>query len=85
MRAGGCLATIVDTAMGSALWSDTDKGERPVTIDLHVSYLAPGGPGVLTATAKLRKHGKRITIVEAEVVQDDDVIALANGTFTTIG
>ena len=50
-----------------------------------ISYLAPGGPGPLTATAQLRKHGKRITLVEAEVEQDGDVIALASGTFTTVG
>jgi acyl-coenzyme A thioesterase PaaI-like protein len=35
----------------------------------------------------VRKGGERITIVEAEVVQEDDgeVIALATGTYTPVG
>ncbi len=85
---GGALATLVDSAMGMALRTTTNEDEVPVTIDLNVSYLSPGRTGTLTATAQLRKRGKRITIVEAEVVQEgddgDDVVVLATGTFTTV-
>jgi acyl-coenzyme A thioesterase PaaI-like protein len=46
-----------------------------------------GKVGTLTSTAHVRKGGERITIVEAEVVQeeDDEVIALATGTYTPVG
>jgi acyl-coenzyme A thioesterase PaaI-like protein len=33
----------------------------------------------------VRKGGERITIVEAEVVQEDEVTALATGTYTPVG
>lgn len=76
---GGVLATMIDVAMGTAIAAD--GGEAPVTVSLTVTYLEPGRPGRLEATARLRKHGKRLTIVEAEVVQDGGVVADALATF----
>ncbi len=84
---GGVLATLVDTAMGAAVFSDGDDDAdgRPATIELKVSYLEPGGVGRLLCTARVRKSGRRITIVEAEVEDaDGETIALATGTFTSV-
>jgi len=52
-----------------------------------VNYMEPGKPGTLVSTAQIRKGGKRITIVEAEVSQEDsdEVVALATGTYTLVG
>ena len=49
--------------------------------------MTPGKPGAIVSTAKVRKGGKRVTVVEAEVVQEDDeeVVALATGTYTVVG
>jgi uncharacterized protein (TIGR00369 family) len=80
---GGAIATLVDTAMGAAVSAGAD-GERPVTVEMKVSYLEPAGPGLLTATAKVRRRGSRLTIMEAEVEQDGDVVAFATATFTTV-
>jgi uncharacterized protein (TIGR00369 family) len=76
---GGVLATMIDVAMGTAV--TTAGGESPVTVSLTVTYLEPGRPGRLEARAKVRKRGKRLTVVEAEVVQDGDVVADALATF----
>jgi uncharacterized protein (TIGR00369 family) len=76
---GGVLATMIDVAMGTAVQSS--GGEAPVTVSLTVTYLEPGRPGRLEATARVRKRGKRLTVVEAEVVQDGDVVADALATF----
>ena len=78
---GGAIATLVDVAMGGAVASA--GAEAPVTIEMKVTYLEPGRPGELLAVAKVRKRGKRITIVEAEVTQDGDLVALALATFTS--
>lgn len=81
---GGAIATLVDTAMGMAV-AATAPGEpdaAPVTIEMKVTYLRPADAGRLTATGVVRKRGKRITVVEAEVTQDDDLVALALATFT---
>ena len=77
---GGVLATMLDVAMGTAV--ATAGGDSPVTVSLTVTYLEPGKPGKLEATARVRKRGKRLILVEAEVVQDGDVVADALATFS---
>src|ERR687895_2949815 len=84
---GGVISTLIDASMAEALNTLTEEGEQPFTIQITVNYMKPGKPGTLTSTAEVRKGGERITIVEAEVVQEDDgeVIALATGTYTPVG
>ena len=84
---GGVISTLIDVSMAEALKPMTDEGERPVTIEIKVNYLEPGEPGTLSCSAKVRKGGKRITIVEAEVTQreSNEVVALATGTYTRVG
>ncbi len=84
---GGVISTIIDAAMAEALNTITGEDEQPFTIQITVNYMKPGKPGALTSTAQVRKGGERITIVEAEVVQEDDeeVVALATGTYTPVG
>jgi uncharacterized protein (TIGR00369 family) len=85
---GGVISTLIDAAMAEALNTITEEGEQPFTIQITVNYMKPGKPGTLTSTAEVRKGGERITIVEAEVVQEEDdeeVVALATGTYTPVG
>ena len=83
---GGAVATLIDTAMGAAVFSEFDGEQAPVTIEMKVTYLEPAPVGRLTATAQVRRAGKRITIVETEVVgEDDEMVAHGIGTFTTVG
>ncbi len=84
---GGAISTLIDAAMAEALNTMIKEGEQPFTIQITVNYMKPGKPGRLTSTAQVRKGGERITIVEAEVMQEDEdeVIALATGTYTPAG
>jgi uncharacterized protein (TIGR00369 family) len=84
---GGVISTLIDVSMAEALNTITEEGEQPFTIQITVNYMKPGKPGALTSVAQVRKGGERITIVEAEVVQegDEEVIALATGTYTPVG
>ena len=83
---GGVISTLIDVSMAEALNTMTEEEEQPFTIQITVNYMRPGKPGTLTSTAEVRKGGERITIVEAEVVQEEDeVIALATGTYTPVG
>ena len=71
--------------MAEALNTRTEEDEQPFTIQITVN-MTPGKPETLASTAEVRKGGERITIVEAEVVQEEDeVIALATGTYTPVG
>lgn len=82
---GGAVATLVDTAMGAAVYSKFDGEQAPVTIEMKVTYLEPASIGRLTAKAEVRRAGKRITIVETEVLSEDGVmVAHGIGTFTTV-
>jgi len=76
---GGLLATMLDVAMGNA--AAEGGGEHPVTVALSITYLEPGQRGRLSATARVRKRGKRLIVVEGEVQQDGDVLADALATF----
>ena len=80
---GGVLATMLDAAMGTAVTAD--GRELPVTVSLTVTYLEPGRPGRLEATARVRKAGKRLLVVEGEVSQDGAVVADALATFAVKG
>lgn len=84
---GGVISTLIDASMAEALNTMIEEGEQPFTIQITVNYMKPGKPGALASTAQVRKGGERITIVEAEVVQEDEdeVIALATGTYTPVG
>ena len=81
---GGVLATLVDTAMGHAVASSTGEGELPATSQLTVTYLRPGKPGTLVATAAVRKRGENLTICEAEVEQDGEPLVHALATFALL-
>lgn len=83
---GGAIATLADCAMGSALASTLDEGEQPLTVEAKVNYLEPGELGTIVAEARVRRKGKRFTVLEAEVVQQEsgDHIAYATATFTIL-
>ena len=81
---GGVLATLVDTAMGTAVRSAIDDGDVPATSQLTVTYLRPGRPGTLEVTARVRTRGEHLTVCEAEVEQDGRSVAHAVATFALL-
>jgi uncharacterized protein (TIGR00369 family) len=81
---GGVLATLVDTAMGTAVRSATDDGDVPATSQLTVTYLRPGKPGPLEVTARLRTKGEHLTVCEADVEQDGRSLVHAVATFALL-
>jgi uncharacterized protein (TIGR00369 family) len=81
---GGVLATLVDAAMGLAVRSATGDEEIPATSQLSVTYLSPGKPGRLVATAEVRKRGKHLTICEAGVEQDGETLVHSIATFALV-
>jgi uncharacterized protein (TIGR00369 family) len=81
---GGVLATLVDTAMGSAVRSSTGERDVPATSQLTVTYLRPAGPGALLVTAAVRKQGEHLTVCEADVEQDGRALVHAVATFAVL-
>lgn len=83
---GGAIATLADCAMGSALASTLGDGEQPVTVEAKVNYLEPGGEGTLVAEARVRRKGRRFTVLETEVTQQEtgEHVAYSTATFTIL-
>ncbi len=80
---GGVLASLADMVMASAVAAAGDEAERAVTVSLTMTYLRPAQPGRLTAHAELGTRGEHLSIVEADVVQEESgkTVAHAVGTF----
>jgi uncharacterized protein (TIGR00369 family) len=73
--------------MGAAVRSSLDEDVSAVTVSMTVSYLDPAQKGdELTATASVRKQGKKILIAEADVLRSSDAVAVAHAvaTFTAV-
>lgn len=76
---GGVLYTLADVAGGNAAAS---YGEWIATLDADFHYLRPGlNPTSLMAEAVELKHGKRISVYDVKV-SDQNGTVLAAGTFT---
>jgi acyl-CoA thioesterase len=82
---GGVMFVLVDTAMGAAAMSVVGEGNRCATLDIHTRYLSPCFGGRVTATATVRKPGRRVVHLDATVVGDDGrEYTAATGVFAVI-
>lgn len=77
---GGVLATLLDAVMGRAVRAGLPAGHLPATVSLTVTYLAAADIGdQLYATATVRKRGRRLVMVEADIVRRSDGVDIAHG------
>lgn len=82
---GGVMFIMLDTAMGAATMTVVGEGNWCATLDIHTRYLSPCFGGRLTATATVRKAGRRVVHLDATVCGDDgrEYVA-ASGVFAVI-
>ena len=78
---GGVLYTLIDYAMGGALTSVLDAGQRCTTVEIKINYVAPATEGEVRAEAWVMSRGGRIAVLHGEVKAGDTRLALATGTF----
>jgi acyl-CoA thioesterase len=82
---GGVVFTLADSAMGAAVHTLLEAGQRTVTAELKINYLAPVLHGRVTATATVVNKRKRLAVVTAEVHDHaGELVGLAQGTFAII-
>ena len=79
---GGILSALIDIAGDYAVYSKTG-GDVP-TLDLRIDYLRPARRGRLTAIARTVKVGRRVSVADVEV-QDENghVVAVGRGLYAT--
>jgi uncharacterized protein (TIGR00369 family) len=79
---GGVLASLIDVAIGIAVITALEVGERTVTADMRINYLNSLEKQKGYAVAKLIRRGKSMAVGEAEVYSDEGVlVAKATGTY----
>ena len=85
MLHGGVPFAMLDTAMGAAVMSVVPEGFWCTTVDIHTRFLRPCGVGRVTATATVRRAGRRVVHVDATVTDGEDrEVVTAAGTFAVI-
>jgi len=79
---GGVIYTLADTTMGAALTTRLEGGERCLTLEIKINYMAPAREGTLACEAILAERTRRIGLLEARVRDETEkLVALATGTF----
>lgn len=82
---GGMLAVLADAAMGWAYMTTLGDGDGFTTLEMKINFLRPVWKGTLTATARLKKGGKTVGLVECDVMDaEGNLAAHAVGTHMTL-
>lgn len=79
---GAVIYAIADTGMGAAIYSQIEDNELCATIEIKIEYFKAAKEGVLKGITKVVHKGKNIAFLESEIVNNDQVIAKACGTFS---
>ncbi|MCB0035473.1 MAG: PaaI family thioesterase, partial [Anaerolineales bacterium] len=69
------------TGMGGALVSILEAGQVCTTVEIKISYFQAVLAGRLRCDARVIQKRKRLAFLDADVYQDDVLIAQATGTF----
>ncbi len=65
---GGATASLIDSAMGTAVWSLNMPSRRGVTVEMKINYITPVVPGdELEAEARVIHNGSTLAVCTAEV------------------
>ncbi len=68
---GGAIAALADVAACAAVWS-LPETTRSATISMTVNYTGFAVNSDLIASAKVKRHGKRIASLGVEIVEPSD-------------
>ncbi|EZQ17903.1 PaaI family thioesterase [Pseudomonas sp. G11-1] len=81
---GGVIFSLLDSAMGAAVYARLDAHEATATIECKINYTRAVTGGVLECRAKVVHAGTRTMVVDGEVWQDGALAAKCLGTFARI-
>jgi len=80
---GGPIAAIIDTVGDYALVMMLGRGLP--TINFRVDYLRPAVGTALVATARVRRAGKSVGVVDVDIADDAGrVVAIGRATYSTL-
>ena len=79
---GGIIYSVADISMALAVYSTLNEDEDTATIEIKINYLKPADTKILFCDANMIQKGKNIAVLEAKIKYDDNLIAIAQGTFS---
>ena len=79
---GGVLYSMADTGMGAAAYTYLEKDELCATIEIKINYFKAIKAGVLTCNTKVIHQGKKIVTMDSEILNDDQIVAKALGSYS---
>lgn len=78
---GGFITGMMDAAMAQAVMAQVGVSAWIASLELKVSFIAPGHPGLNKAFAWIRKPGRSIVFLEGELLDSDDrLVATSSST-----
>ncbi len=78
---GGPLAAFIDTVGDFAIGMAVGGGVP--TINLRIDYLRPAVGGILTGTARVRRAGRTVALVDVDVYDEQrTLVAVGRGTYS---
>jgi acyl-CoA thioesterase len=78
---GGVTYSMVDQAMGAAVYSALPKDEYASTLEIKINYLRTAKDGRLDCEGWLVQREGTLALLEAEVRQGEALVAKALGTY----
>ncbi len=79
---GGPIASFIDTVGDYAIGMMLGGGVP--TINLRIDYLKPAVGGSLTGTARVRRAGRTVSVVNIDVTNEDGgLVAVGRGTYAS--
>jgi acyl-CoA thioesterase len=84
---GGIFTGMADEAMALALYTVIAPGERIATISETTSFLKGARDGVLVATGRVVRKGRRVAFAESEVrkdTEDGEILARCAAAFAIL-
>ncbi|WP_312601467.1 PaaI family thioesterase [Pseudomonas luteola] len=81
---GGALFSLIDTALGQASHSLFEGKPGSVTLECKVNYIRGVSDGEIVCRAKVIHPGRKTHVIEAEVHQNDKLVAKAQATFACL-
>ncbi|AHC32870.1 hypothetical protein A7317_01195 [Pseudomonas fluorescens] len=81
---GGAIFSLVDITMGLACSSSHGFDQQSATIECKINYIRAVEDGDVLCTSRVIHAGRRTLVVEADVYQDERLVAKAQGTFAVL-
>ncbi len=81
---GGCLSALCDHVLGAVMYPVMPEGYWAATTEFKINLLAPVSTGTCVATAEIVSMTKRLAVVRISIVNEDRLVAVAQGTCTIV-